>query len=203
MKLAFSFLLNLFLSHSLLALPLDSKFLGKVLGISDSKKTILINKGNEIGLKVGNHAKISLPSGFVARAMVVKLSPSRSVWSIYRFVHKERLQTQVVFRFKISSPVKLTSDESKSLGILAKRIDQKPPRLKTREAREVERQQKAYEKRWIQTEKRVGQLDGQNYSSLEDDGLPRELDRDIDWSALDGHKDQEHFDTTLNYSRLK
>ncbi|PJB53469.1 MAG: hypothetical protein CO099_06920, partial [Bdellovibrio sp. CG_4_9_14_3_um_filter_39_7] len=75
---SFLFSFIIFLSQAQ-AMDIDSKFVGRVLGVSDSKKTVLMNKGHESGLKEGDHAIMSLASGAVARGLVAKLSPSRSV----------------------------------------------------------------------------------------------------------------------------
>jgi len=100
-------------SNSVFALEVDEKLTLRVLKVSDTKKTILINRGTEDGLVVGDHAKFFLTSGVVARGVVVKSSPSRSIWSIYRLIDENKISNDVVMNLKISTPVKVTEDESK------------------------------------------------------------------------------------------
>jgi hypothetical protein len=83
--------------------------------VSNSKKTILINRGAEDGLAVGDHAKFFITSGVIARGIVEKVSPSRSVWSLYRIVDPVEVIDGKVLNLKIASPVKITDDPSKSM----------------------------------------------------------------------------------------
>ena len=55
------FLISCLLISSSFALEVDSKFIARILGASDSKKTILINKGKEIGLILESMQKYQLP----------------------------------------------------------------------------------------------------------------------------------------------
>ncbi len=214
MKTTVIFLLSL-VSAPILALDIDSTFLARFLGFSNSKRTALINQGTEIGLKTGDHAKISLPGGMVARAMLVKLAPNRSVWSIYRFVDKGKLVLQGVATFKISSAVKLTTDESKHLGVFAETIKKQNEKLESEQLKQYQKTLLgAKELRLQQNQERLGQQlaraevrgrlpVSQEFASLEDEVLPPSPDRDIDWSGLDGQKDDHYFDGQLDYSLLK
>lgn len=101
--------------YSSMALEVDEKLTLRILKVSDSKKTVLINRGVEDGLVVGNHAKFYLTSGMVARGVVVKVSPSRSVWSLYRIINSSMIKNDQVMNLKISTAVKLTEDPSKSM----------------------------------------------------------------------------------------
>lgn len=109
-----SFLLILS-SLSTYSLEIDEKLTLRILSLSDSKKTALINRGLEDGLVVGDHAKFFLTTGVIARGVVVKASPSRSIWSLYRIVDLEEIEKNKVMNLKIASPVKITEDPSKSL----------------------------------------------------------------------------------------
>ncbi|MFG1492444.1 hypothetical protein [Halobacteriovorax sp. ZH4_bin.1] len=102
-------------SSSTLALDIDEKLTFRILQTSTSKKTILMNRGLEDGLVIGDHAKFFITTGVFARAVCIKATPSRSVWSIYRIVKPNEIQRDKVANLKISSPVKLTNDRSKSL----------------------------------------------------------------------------------------
>lgn len=97
------------------ALEVDEKLTFRILSSSSSKKTILINRGLEDGLAVGDHAKFFLTTGVIARAVIIKASPSRSIWSIYRLIDESQIQLDKVLNLKIASPVKVTEDSTKSL----------------------------------------------------------------------------------------
>lgn len=96
-------------------LEIDEKLTLRFLKVSNSKKTVLINRGSEDGLVVGDHAKFFITSGIVARGLVEKVSPSRSIWSLYRVVAPDEITDNKVLNLKIASPVKVTGDMSKSL----------------------------------------------------------------------------------------
>ncbi len=101
-------------------MDLDDKILGRILSLSDTGRTILVNRGEEHGLKVGHHARFSTPQdGYFARAVVIRVSPARSVWSVYRIVGSGVLAENLVATIKIASPVTVTDDETRSLGLLA------------------------------------------------------------------------------------
>ena len=105
----------LFWSTSSFSLEMDEKLTVRVLSLSNSKKTMLVNRGLEDGLVVGDHAKFFLTTGVVARGVVVKASPSRSIWSMYRLVNPQEIESDKVINLKISTPVKLTEDPTKML----------------------------------------------------------------------------------------
>lgn len=104
---------------SVSALEVDEKLTMRILDASVSKKTVLINRGLEDGLVVGDHAKFFITTGVIARGVVVKASPSRSIWSVYRLVKPQEVSKGLVANIKISTPVKLTNDSSKSIRALA------------------------------------------------------------------------------------
>ncbi len=97
------------------ALEIDEKLTLRFLKVSDSKKTVLINRGSEDGLVVGDHAKFFITQGVVGRGVVEKVSPSRSIWAIYRLVDPNEIAEGRVLNLKIATPIKLTEDPSKSL----------------------------------------------------------------------------------------
>ncbi len=200
--LSFSLFIILVSSSTFAALDLDTKLIARVLGVSDSKRTLLVNRGREHGLALNQHAKISLPSGVVARAVVVRNAPSRSVWSVYRFYAKDSITAKTVYTFKISSPVSLTTDESKAIGALAEKVEKKKEKIP--QSVELERKQKKIMKSIINSENVVSQYDNVDYSKLNESGLEqKKKDEDIDWSALNGKKDAESFDDSLDYSSLR
>jgi len=97
------------------SLDLDEKLTLRILKLSDTKKTMLINRGSEDGLVAGDHAKFFTTEGVIARGLVEKVSPSRSIWSIYRMVNPEQLIEDTVINLKIATPLKVSTDASKSL----------------------------------------------------------------------------------------
>lgn len=107
------FLLLCFSMNSF-ALEIDEKLTTRVVGLSVSKKTILINRGIEDGLAVGDHAKFYVSVGVVARGVIIKTSPARSVWSLYRLVNKDYIREAQVLKLKITPAVKITKDESRT-----------------------------------------------------------------------------------------
>jgi len=105
----------IFTMNSLLSLEIDEKLTTRFLKVSRTKKTVLINRGLEDGLVVGDHAKFFLTTGVIARGMVVKASPTRSIWSIYRIVDDNKVFPEKVVNIKITTPLTTTDDPSKSL----------------------------------------------------------------------------------------
>ncbi|WP_372652049.1 hypothetical protein [Halobacteriovorax sp.] len=103
------------LSLESFSLEIDEKLTIRILGLSGSKKTLLANRGLEDGLVVGDHAKFFLTTGVIARAVVIKASPGRSIWSIYRIIDADKISTDRVVNIKISSAVKLTEDPSRAI----------------------------------------------------------------------------------------
>ncbi|MBT3235535.1 MAG: hypothetical protein HN353_06270 [Bdellovibrionales bacterium] len=98
------------------ALQIDEKLTIRLLKISDSKRTILLNRGLEDGVMVGDHAKFFLTTGVIARAVAVKASPSRSIWSVYRKVVPHKLVVGEVMNLVITNPAKVTDDATKMLN---------------------------------------------------------------------------------------
>lgn len=107
--------LLLTISASSFALEIDEKLTVRILGLSGTKKTVLANRGLEDGLVVGDHAKFFLTTGVIARGVVIKASPGRSIWSVYRIIDSEKIVKDKVVNIKISSPVKLTEDPSRAI----------------------------------------------------------------------------------------
>ena len=110
---AFLVLFIFIFSHMIFALEIDEKLSIRFLKVSNSKKTILINRGSEDGLAIGDHAKFFITTGVIARGVVEKVSPSRSIWSLYRVVDSVEITDGKVLNLKIASPVKITDDSTK------------------------------------------------------------------------------------------
>ena len=104
-----------FICQSAFSLEIDEKLTSRFLKVSNSMRTVLINRGLEDGLVVGDHAKFFLTTGVIARGYVVKASPTRTIWSIYRLVNTDKLYKDMAVNLKISNPVEVTEDPTKSL----------------------------------------------------------------------------------------
>lgn len=109
------FLILVIFSLNALALEVDEKLTVRIIRTSDTRKTIMINRGTEDGLVEGDHAKFIVTAGIVARAVAVKVSPTRSVWSVYRLVNADFILPDSVMTLKIAPAVKITKDETQSL----------------------------------------------------------------------------------------
>ncbi|MFL5783047.1 MAG: hypothetical protein ACJ76H_00475 [Bacteriovoracaceae bacterium] len=109
------FLGVLVFSFSAFSLEVDEKLTVRILKTSESRKTVMLNRGTEDGLVEGDHARFLVTAGIVARAVCVKVAPTRSVWSIYRLVNADFLVNDSVMTIKITPPVKITKDESQAL----------------------------------------------------------------------------------------
>jgi hypothetical protein len=107
---------NIIMISTVWALDIDEKLTARILRLSTSQRTVLLNRGLEDGLVIGDHAKFFLVSGVIARAVVVKASPSRSVWSVYRLINPNELTMDKAIELKIASPVKLSDDPSRAFG---------------------------------------------------------------------------------------
>lgn len=109
------FIFTLLLSFQAMALEIDEKLTVRVLKTSESRKTLLINRGTEDGLTEGEHAKFYVTAGVVARATCVRISPTRSVWAVYRLVNADLITNDAVMTLRTTPAVKITQDESKTL----------------------------------------------------------------------------------------
>src|SRR6476469_843304 len=102
------FLGVLLYSLSAFSLEVAEKLTVRILKTSESRKTVMLNRGTEDGLVEGDHARFLVTAGIVARAVCVKVAPTRSVWSIYRLVNADFLVNDSVMTIKITPPVKIT-----------------------------------------------------------------------------------------------
>ena len=97
------------------ALIVDKTLQCRLINISHSKRTVLLNRGSEDGLQDGDHAKfyISNSDEIFARAIVRKVSPRRSLWSVYRVINPEYLKKDTILQLSITNPIPLSSDLSR------------------------------------------------------------------------------------------
>ncbi len=114
MKLFFALLAAAF-SLNAFSLEVDEKLTVRILKTSETRKTLMVNRGTEDGLVEGDHARFLVTAGIVARAVCIKVAPTRSVWSVYRLVNADFLVNDSVMTIKITPPVKITKDESQAL----------------------------------------------------------------------------------------
>jgi len=174
----------------------------RVLAISSSKKTILINRGREEGVKMGDHAKFSTPKdGYFARGVVSRVSPTRSVWSLYRIIKEEPIIENAVVTVKVASKVKLTKDESKSIGVLAKSY-KKASKLDPTASEESK--ESALKDHLIKTNssRNMKYKKGINYESLNE--IPNDgKNKTIDWRGIDGDLDAIKNYEDVNFKNLK
>jgi hypothetical protein len=105
----------LIISYNAFSLEVDEKLTVRILKSSESRKTLMINRGTEDGLVEGDHARFLVTAGIVARAVCIKVAPTRSVWSVYRLVNADFIVNDSVMTIKITPPVKITKDESQAL----------------------------------------------------------------------------------------
>jgi len=88
----------------------------RFLQVSDTKKTVLINRGSEDGVEVGKHARFFLTKGVVARGEVIEVSPKRSIWSLYRLVLPSDIKEDQLVKANFTAPLKTTTDASRSIA---------------------------------------------------------------------------------------
>ena len=176
------------------SLEVDKRQVARILDVSDTKKTILLSKGKEDGLQVGDHAKISLPEGVIAHGELNKISPGRSVWSLYKIYRHEKIGLKVVVTLKIIPPVKLIKDETRDYSFFAEeKDDERNPASKEKV--------KTIKKR-VSKKKASVQHDQVDYSSLDDPGYPLPLNPEVDWSGVRNIENHEKEKTHLDFSNL-
>ena len=170
----------------------EHRLVGRILSVSDSKKTILFNRGKEDGLKLEVHAKFSLPEGILARAVLVRISPGRSVWSIYKFYKKEKILKNIIVTVKTTPPLKLTPDSSKAIDIPDPDSNswQEPTTTKLTVT------QAKKEKKMIPGFNKV------DYSSLDDSGKLEKLDPAVDWNNLHNLQKPKKQNPNIDFSNL-
>ena len=71
------------------------------------------------------------------------------------------------------------------------------------ETRKQKREQKKLERQFIKKDRVISQFDRVDYSTLEDNGMPKNLDPDIDWTGLDGKKDEDAVDPNVDFSDVR
>ena len=102
-------------SLSTFALEIDEVLTARIMEVSATKKTILLNRGLEDGLVVGDHIKVFVTPGVIGRAVAVKASPQRSIWSVYRIVSPDRIVVDKVVKIKATPPINISDDPSRTI----------------------------------------------------------------------------------------
>ena len=191
----------LFLS-SAWALEDDRRMIVRVLAVSSSKKTILINRGREEGVKMGDHAKFSTPKdGYFARGVVSRVSPTRSVWSIYRIIKEEPIVENAVVTVKAASQVKLTRDESKAIGVLASSY-KKAAKVDPTASEEIKESKLKDHLIDAKSSRNLKYKKGINYESLNETSNDGK-NRTIDWRGIDGELDTIKDYESVDFKNLK
>ena len=112
-----TFLVSILLfSQSVFGLEINEQLKVRIIILSSTKKTMLLNRGMEDGLKVGDHGKFFLTTGVVARGVLRKASPSRSIWAIYQSKKPELLTSDKNVNLRISEPLVISDDELERLA---------------------------------------------------------------------------------------
>ncbi len=122
------FFTNTYVIAKAKALDIDEKLTIRILEASNSKRTLLLNRGHEDGIVVNTHAKFFLSTGVFARGVSRKVSPARSIWSIYRIVKPEHIVVNKVANIKISTPIKLTDDPSQAIVVQNRKYEMGEPK---------------------------------------------------------------------------
>jgi hypothetical protein len=192
-----------FFSSSLWALEIDKKLKVTVLGVSASKKTLLVNKGHEDGLTRDNHAKFSLSTGMIFRAVAIRVSPSRSVWSVYRFIEKEKIKEDKAYVLKISTPVKVTEDQTRYLGPLAAKKLKDDIIPKEIQPKSTESKSALMVKKEIEVKERVvWHHEGVDFTNVNDDGIKPLRHEDVSFKNLGFDIKKRRYDATIDFSNL-
>ena len=99
----------------------------RIIKMSDDKQIILLNKGSEDGFKEKHTATFHTHNKKVFRAEVIKLSPLRSVWQIYRFYDRDFIKPDYAlevrsasFVEKIDTPKRMTIEQVEQLEKVSK-----------------------------------------------------------------------------------
>jgi hypothetical protein len=87
----------------------------RILDVSRSKRTILVNRGLEDGVVQDQHARFFLTGGVVARGVAAKVAQNRSVWSVYRIVYPDEIVVNNVLQMAVTRPLQTTDDPSRAI----------------------------------------------------------------------------------------
>ena len=85
-----------FISTSLSALESTDRLPTQILKVYN-KNILVLNRGLEDGIYVGDHIKLTSSEGFIARGLCIKNSILASHWKIYRVVHPELISKDSLY----------------------------------------------------------------------------------------------------------
>lgn len=194
MKTLFFFTcLSFLISKNTFSLEVDKKLLFSIINFSKTKRTLLINKGLENGLKKGDQAKFFLDSErFVARATLIKASPTRSLWSVFKYRNKNIVQKGRVLNLIITKKVPLTNDVTKKI-FKSETFSGKDDKVPVANERKSKR---TFSTRFL-TQKPKG-----DFSAINNMDRPKRK-KSVDYSNLKETKKKSRFSIKTNYENLK
>ncbi|MBG08743.1 MAG: hypothetical protein CME68_08295 [Halobacteriovoraceae bacterium] len=188
----FAFLIFLIQKNSF-SLEVDKKLMFSIINFSKTKRTLLINRGLENGLKKGDQAKFFLDSKrLVARAALIKASPTRSLWSVFKYRNKKMVKKGRVLNLIITKKVSLTNDITKKIfksNVFSGKEDKIPVSKKLKSKR-------TFSSRFL-TQKPKG-----DFSAINDMQRPKRK-KPIDYSNLKEIGKMSRFNIKTNYDNLK
>jgi hypothetical protein len=175
------------------ALEIDRTLRFSILNVSSSKKTLLINKGKEDGLKKGDQAKFyRIEKNIIARAIVIKVSATRSLWSVFKYRHKKIIKKNVSLILTITRPLPLTNDISKKLfknDVFSGKGDRIPTVFKNQNQRILSRR--------FLTQNPKG-----DFNSINEMDRPKKR-KIVDYSRLNDLSSKSQYKIKVNYQSLK
>jgi hypothetical protein len=175
------------------ALEIDRILRFSILNVSSSKKTLLINKGKEDGLKKGDQAKFYRnEKSIIARAIVIKVSATRSLWSVFNYRFKKIIKKNVSLILTITKKILLTNDISKKVfknEVFSGKGDRISVVLKNKNKRILSRR--------FLTQNPKG-----NFNSINEMDRPKKK-KMIDYSRLNDQSSKSHYKIKVNYQSIK
>ncbi|MDC0254002.1 hypothetical protein OAK75_03835 [Bacteriovoracales bacterium] len=172
------------------ALEVDRTLQFSILNFSSSKKTLLLNKGKENGLKKGDQAKFFRnEKNIIARAVLLKASSGRSLWSVFRYRNRNVIKKNLSLNLKITKPIPLTNDVSKRLfknETFSGKEDRIPTVKKVAD----------FSSRFL-TQKPKG-----DFSSINEMDRPKKKKK-VDYSRLNDQSSKSQYKIKANYQYLK
>jgi len=175
------------------ALEIDRTLRFSILNFSSSKKTLLINKGKEDGLKKGDQAKFYRnKKSIIARAIVIKVSATRSLWSVFNYRYKKIIKKNVSLILTITKPIPLTNDISKKIfknDVFSGKGDRISVVFKNQNKRTLSR-------------RFLNQNPKGDFNSINEMDRPKKK-KMIDYSRLNDQSSKSHYKIKINYQSIK
>ena len=192
-KLLILLCLTFLIQQNSFSLEVDKKLLFSIINFSKTKRTLLINKGLENGLKKGDQAKFFLNSeNLVARATLIKASPTRSLWSVFKYRNKKIVEKGRVLNLIITKKVILTNDITKKV-FKSETFSGKEDKIVVSNRHKSKR---TFATRFL-SQKPKG-----DFSAINDMDRPKRK-KPVDYSNLKEKKKTSRFRIKTNYDNLK